>query len=51
MKKKAPIVISVLIGIIALASSGILPISIVSIIGVSILLLTVVYIPGSLSGY
>lgn len=40
MKKKAPIVISVLIGIIALASSGILPISIVSIIGVSILLLT-----------
>ena len=40
MKKKAPIVIGVLIGIIGVASLGILPISIASIIGVSILLLS-----------
>ena len=40
MKKKAPIVIGVLIGIIGLASFSILPISIASILGVSILLLT-----------
>jgi len=40
MIKKAPIVIAVLMGIIAVASFGVLPISITSIIGVSILLLT-----------
>ena len=40
MKKKAPIAIGVLIGIVGLASFSILPISIASILGVSILLLT-----------
>jgi di/tricarboxylate transporter len=40
MKKKAPIAICVLIGIVGLASFSILPISIASILGVSILLLT-----------
>ena len=40
MKKKSPIVLSVLLGIIAVATLGILPISVVSIVGVSILLLT-----------
>ena len=40
MKKKAPIVIGVLVGIIGIASFGILPISITAIIGVSVLLLT-----------
>jgi di/tricarboxylate transporter len=40
MKKKAPIVLGVLVGIIGIASSGVLPISITAIIGVSILLLT-----------
>ena len=35
MKKKAPIVIGVLVGIIGIASFGILPISITAIIGVS----------------
>ena len=39
MKKKAPIVIGVLVGIIGVASFGILPISITAIIGVSVLLL------------
>ena len=40
MKRKAPIVIGVLVGIIGIASLGILPISITAILGVSILLLT-----------
>ena len=40
MKKKSPIVLSVLLGIIAVATLGILPISVVSIVGVSILLVT-----------
>ena len=40
MKKKAPIAIGVLIGIVGLASFSIFPISIASILGVSILLLT-----------
>lgn len=40
MKKKAPIVISVLLGIITIATFGILPISVASIVGVSILLVT-----------
>ena len=40
MKKKAPIVIGVLVGIIGVASFGILPISITAIIGVSVLLLS-----------
>ena len=40
MKKKAPIVISILIGIVGAASFGILPISISAMVGVSLLLLT-----------
>lgn len=40
MKRKAPIVIGVLVGIIGIASLGILPISITAILGVSVLLLT-----------
>ena len=40
MKKKAPIVLSVLLGIIVIATLGILPISVVAIVGVSILLAT-----------
>ena len=40
MKKKAPIVLSVLLGIIVIATLGILPISVAAIAGVSILLAT-----------
>jgi di/tricarboxylate transporter len=40
MKKKAPIVLSVLLGIIVIVTLGILPISVVAIVGVSILLAT-----------
>ena len=39
-KKKAPIVLSVLVGVISLATLGILPISVSAIVGVSILLLS-----------
>ena len=40
MKKKAPIVIGVLVGIVSIATLKILPISIAAILGVSILLIT-----------
>ena len=40
MKRKAPIVLSVLLGIIVIATLGILPISVASIVGVSILFVT-----------
>ena len=40
MKRKSPIVLSVLLGIIIIATLGILPISVASIVGVSILLVT-----------
>ena len=39
-KKKAPIVLSVLVGVVSLATLGILPISVSAIVGVSILLLS-----------
>ncbi len=40
MKRKAPIVMSVLIGVVSLATFGILPISVSAVVGVSILLLS-----------
>lgn len=40
MKRKSPIVLSVLLGIIVIATLGLLPISVASIVGVSILLVT-----------
>ena len=40
MKRKAPIVLTVLVSVIAVATFGVLPISVASIVGVSLLLVT-----------